>query len=160
MYVGGPHCSQLVGWLVDGLLMMLMVVVVLLMMFMQLLLLSVRLMRLLLMLLLLMVVILLLLRMLLLRLLLLLLGANLCMLVVQLVGRWLADDAAGDTYVTADVNVTAAAEGDVDVVVVDAVADDGGRFVVGKDVVDEVVVAAAWCYLMYVVGPSCWLLAL
>ena len=98
--------------------------------------------------------------MLLLRLLLLLLGDNLCMLVVQLVGRWLADDAAGDTYVTADVNVTAAAEGDVDVVVVSVVAADSGRFVVDKGVVDEVVVAAAGCYLMYVVGPSCCLVAL
>ena len=38
-FVDGPHCSLLVGWLVDGLLMMLLVVVVLLLMFMQLLLL-------------------------------------------------------------------------------------------------------------------------
>ena len=132
----------------------------LLQMFMQLLLLSVMLMRLLLMLLLLMVVMLLLLRMLLLMLLLLLMGTNLCMLVVQLVGRWLADDAASDIYVSADVNVIAAAEGDVDEVVVDVVDADGDRFVVDKGVVDEVVVAAAGCYLMYVVGPSCWLVAL
>ena len=39
VFVDGPHCSLLVGWLVDGLLMMLLVVVVSLLMFMQLLLL-------------------------------------------------------------------------------------------------------------------------
>ena len=88
------------------------------------------------------------------------LAANLCMLMVQLVCWWLADDAACDAYVAADVNVTAAAEGDVDVVVVSVVAADSGRFVVDKGVVDEVVVAAVGCYLMYVVGPSCWLVAL
>ena len=82
------------------------------------------------------------------------------MLVVQLVGKWLTDDVAGDTYVADAVNVTAAAEGDVDEVVVDVVAADGGRLVVGKGVVDEVVVAADGCYLMYVVGPTCWLVAL
>ena len=74
----------------------------------------------------------------------LLLGANLCMLVVQLVGRWLADDAAGDTYVTAGVNVTAAAEGDVDVVVVDVVPVAGGGAVDDKDLLDEVVIVAVW----------------
>ena len=117
----------------------------LLLMFMQLLLLSVMLMRLLLMLLLLVVVMLLLLRMLLLMLLLLLMGTNLCMLVVQLVGRWLADDAASDIYVSADVNVTAAAEGDVDEVVVDVVPVAGGGAVFDKDVVDEVVIVDVGC---------------
>ena len=86
--------------------------------------------------------------------------ANLCMLMVQLVCWWLADDAACDAYVTADVNVTAAAEGDVDEVAVDVVAADGGRFVVGKGVVDLVVVTAAGCYLIYVVGTTCWLVAI
>ena len=89
-FVDGPHCSLLVGWLVDGLLMMLLVVVVLLLMFMQLLLLL----------------------------------------------------------------------GDVDEVAVDVVAADGGRFVVGKGVVDLVVVSDAGCYLIYVVGTTCWLVAI
>ena len=40
------------------------------------------------------------------------------------------------------------------------VAADGGRFVVGKGVVDLVVVTAAGCYLIYVVGPTCWLVAI
>ena len=58
------------------------------------------------------------------------------MLVVQLVGKWLTDDVAGDTYVADAVNVTAAAEGDVDEVDVDVVPGDGGSYVVENDVVD------------------------
>ena len=71
------------------------------------------------------------------------------MLVVQLVGKWLTDDVAGDTYVADAVNVTAADEGDVDVVVVDVVPVAGGGAVVAKDVFDQVVLVAFWV-LIYV----------
>ena len=67
------------------------------------------------------------------------------MLLVQLVGLWQYDDAACDAYVTAAVNVTAAAEGDVDEFVVDVVTVAGGGAVVDKDVVDEVVFVAVGC---------------
>ena len=67
------------------------------------------------------------------------------MLMVQLVCWWLADDAACDAFVTADVNGTDADEGDVDEFVVDVVPVAGGGAVVDNDVVDEVVIAAVGC---------------
>ena len=53
-------------------------------------------------------------------------GATLCMLLVQVVGCWLSDDVACYTFGPDDVDATAAAEGDVYVVVVDVVSVAGG----------------------------------
>jgi hypothetical protein len=69
-------------------------------------------------------------------------GATLCMLLVQLVGWWHSDDVACDYFAPADIDATAADEGDVDEVVVDVVPIAGGGSVVDKDVVDEVVLVA------------------
>ena len=66
------------------------------------------------------------------------------MLLVQVVGCWLSDDADCDTVGPADVDATAADEGDVDVVVVDVVPVAGGGAVDDKDLLDEVVIVAVW----------------
>ena len=73
------------------------------------------------------------------------------MLLVQVVGCWLSDDVACDTFGPDDVDASAADEGDVDVVVVDVVPVAGGGAVVARDVVDEVVLVAVWV-IVYV----CW----
>ena len=78
-------------------------------------------------------------------------GATLCMLLVQLVGWWHSDDVACDYFGPADVDATAAGEGDVDEVVLDVVPVAGGDAVVARDVVDEVVLVAVWV-IVYV----CW----
>jgi hypothetical protein len=67
------------------------------------------------------------------------------MLLVQVVGCWLSDDVACDTFGPDDVDATAADEGDVDVVVVDVVPVAGGGAVFDKDVVDEVVIVDVGC---------------
>ena len=64
------------------------------------------------------------------------------MLLVQVVGCWLSDDVACDTFGPDDVDATDDDEGDVDEVVVDVVPIAGGGSVVDKDVVDEVVLVA------------------
>ena len=81
------------------------------------------------------------------------------MLLVQVVGCWLSDDVACDTFGPDDVDATAADEGDVDEVVVDVDDVDGGGDGADKDVVAEVVVADAGCKLMYVDGTTCLLVA-
>ena len=71
-------------------------------------------------------------------------GATLCMLLVQLVGWWHSDDVACDYFGPADVDATAAGEGDVDEVVFDVVPVAGGGAVDDKDLLDEVVIVAVW----------------